>query len=79
MASASAHQLRKGEPALLLGSANRDPGYFDRPDVLHVCQSNNRHVAFSQSVHFCLEAGLARLEGQMRSRRVPIVRSLTPG
>ena len=49
--------LRKGDPVLLmLGSANRDPCYFDRPDMLDIGRRDNRHLAFSQGVHFCLRS-----------------------
>lgn len=48
--------------ALLLGSANRDPGIFDAPDEFVVDRSKNPHVAFGVGVHFCLGAPLARIE-----------------
>ncbi len=48
--------------AVLLGSANRDPAAFDRPDDFVVDRDPNPHVAFGVGVHFCLGAPLARME-----------------
>ncbi|MGH9286548.1 MAG: cytochrome P450 [Acidimicrobiales bacterium] len=43
-------------------SANRDESQFDRPDSFDVGRTPNRHIAFGGGPHFCLGAGLARLE-----------------
>ena len=43
-------------------SANRDESQFDRPDEFDVGRTPNRHIAFGGGPHFCLGAGLARLE-----------------
>jgi unspecific monooxygenase len=48
--------------AVLLGSANRDPGVFDAPDEFVADREPNNHVAFGVGVHFCLGAPLARME-----------------
>ena len=48
--------------AVLLGSANRDPAAFVRPDEMLVDRDPNPHVAFGVGVHFCLGAPLARME-----------------
>ncbi|MGH0030636.1 MAG: cytochrome P450 [Myxococcota bacterium] len=49
----------------LIGSANRDPEAFDRPDTLDVTRRNVRHLSFGFGEHFCLGAGLARLEAKL--------------
>jgi cytochrome P450 PksS len=59
--------IPRGELVLaVLGSANRDEGYFDEPDALHLGRDPNKHLAFGRGgVHHCLGAPLARMEGQI--------------
>lgn len=47
---------------LSLPSANRDPDFIDRPDVLDITRGAAGHVAFGHGVHHCLGAPLARME-----------------
>jgi cytochrome P450 len=58
--------IPKGELVLAaIGSANRDPSYFDHPDLLDFTRENNNHIAFGHGAHYCLGAPLTRLEGQI--------------
>lgn len=58
--------IAAGQPVLLVcGAANRDPLAFPEPHRLDLGRSGPRHVAFGHGPHFCLGAGLARLEGEI--------------
>jgi cytochrome P450 len=48
---------------VLLGAVNRDPEVYPEPDRFSLTRSAIQHLAFSVGPHFCLGAGLARLEG----------------
>ena len=53
---------------LSIGSANRDPDRFERPDVVDPDRGQGRGgsgLAFGHGVHHCLGAPLARLEGEV--------------
>ena len=48
---------------LLLAAAGRDPAVFPDPDRFDISRANAAdHLAFSGGVHYCLGAGLARME-----------------
>lgn len=55
---------------VLLGAANRDPERFPDPDSLDVTRTRIRPMSFGGGVHYCLGAGLARLEGRIAFREL---------
>lgn len=60
------HEVEAGTPVrTYIGSANRDPAVFDRPDEFRPDRDPNPHLAFGRGIHFCLGAALARLEARI--------------
>ncbi len=53
---------------VVIGAANRDPAVFPEPDRLDLGRENLRHLSFGLGTHFCLGAGLARLEARTAFR-----------
>jgi cytochrome P450 len=59
-------EIRKGQAVMaIMAAANRDPERFPDPDELILDRSDNKHLAFGWSSHFCFGAPLARMEGQI--------------
>ena len=57
--------IRKGDRLRwIIAAANRDPEVFPEPDRFRVDRHPNPHVSLGSGIHFCLGAGLARVEGQ---------------
>ena len=58
--------LPEGSRILLLwAAANRDPELFDNPDSIDIHRTGMRdHLAYGSDIHFCVRAGLARLEAR---------------
>ncbi len=54
-----------GRVVLVYAAANRDERRFADPDVFEVRRERMRHLGFSEGVHGCLGAPLARLEVQV--------------
>ncbi len=60
-------ELRSGDRLMLLwASANRDATRIDDPDTLRLDRRFPRdHLSFGRGAHFCIGAGLARLEARI--------------
>ncbi|MEP5567589.1 MAG: cytochrome P450 [Halioglobus sp.] len=61
------YDLVPGDRLMLLwASANRDPQRFSAPNELHLDRKQGRqHLGFGRGMHFCIGAGLARLEAKV--------------
>jgi cytochrome P450 len=67
---------------LVVASANHDASVFAQADTLDITAETGRHLAFSQGIHYCLGAPLARLEGvvafERLTQRMPALQLVTP-
>ncbi len=62
---------RGDKVGLAVLGANRDPEVFEDPDVFDIRRNDvNRHLGFGHGIHYCLGAGLGRLEGRVVFRRL---------
>jgi len=61
---ASGVTVHEGDTIIgVLASANRDPAVFENPESLDIERTDSRqHVSLGLGPHFCLGAGLARME-----------------
>ncbi|MFE9853416.1 cytochrome P450 [Streptomyces sp. NPDC005576] len=68
---AAGHLIAEGDLVLLmLGVANRDPVVFAGPDLLDYDREIRRHLTFGFGAHYCLGAGLARMESEIVLERL---------
>jgi cytochrome P450 len=49
---------------VMLGSANRDPRRYERPDQLDITRPDPKPISFGGGAHYCVGAALARAEGK---------------
>ncbi|GGJ80560.1 cytochrome P450 hydroxylase [Pilimelia anulata] len=62
-------RVAAGDPVLLVtAAANRDPAAYPEPGRLDFDRAGPRHLTFGHGAHFCLGAGLARLESGIALR-----------
>ena len=64
-------QIPQGQLVLLmLGSGNRDETAFERADEFDPWRPPVRHLSFGHGIHYCLGAGLGRMEARIAVTRL---------
>ncbi len=71
--------IRAGQQIMVFNaSGNRDSAVFPDPDRFDITRSPNRHLSLGYGIHYCLGAGLGRLEARIGIdallRRLPDIR-----
>jgi cytochrome P450 len=60
------HLIRAGQRIVVFNaSGNHDAAGFPDPDRFDIARAPNRHLSFGHGIHFCLGAGLGRLEAKI--------------
>ena len=63
--------LCSGDTVLIdIGAANRDPALFAEPEEFNPARREKGHLAFSHGIHYCVGAGLTRLEAEIVLNRM---------
>jgi cytochrome P450 len=63
--------ISAGEFVLVsLAAANRDPNKFAKPDEFDPARKTGGHLGFGHGIHYCVGAGLARLEAEVALERL---------
>lgn len=58
--------IRAGQQVMTFNaSGNRDEAAFPHADTFDITRSANRHLSFGHGIHYCLGAGLGRLEARV--------------
>lgn len=64
-------QLSRGDTVLVdIAAANRDPECFTDPEAFNPTRREKGHLAFSHGIHYCIGAGLTRLEAEIVLNRM---------
>jgi cytochrome P450 len=56
--------------AVMVGSANHDEAVFNDPDKFDITRKEIKHLSFSEGIHFCIGAPLARVEGAIAFNKI---------
>lgn len=60
------HLIRAGQQVMTFNaSGNRDEAAFPDADRFDITRAANRHLSFGHGIHYCLGAGLGRLEARV--------------